>query len=794
MFFSNSFISATKEFNTQAKPVNAPYIRKKFTVSGCDSAEITVTGLGFYELYVNGENVTKGLLAPYISNPEDIVYYDRYDVSKHLVKGANCIGLILGNGMQNALDRNVWQFENASWRGAPMTALALEIDGKVVLECDETFKTSPSPILFDDLRCGERYDARLEIDGWNLAGLDDSGWANVISVPSPKGEKRLCQAEPIKAKREIKVKQITKLDDGYMYDFGYNSSGYSLLKLRNASPGQAVEMIHTEVMSRGKPSVNNIIFGIRNEREKELDRQNNLYIAKGEAEEIYAPRFAYYGYQYIYVRGVTAEQATEDLLTYVVAHSDVPFLGGFDCSHEVANKINDIIRNSDMANFFYFPTDCPHREKNGWTGDAAVSAEQMLYNFGVDKSLREWLANVRAAQKEDGRLPGIVPTGGWGFEWGNGPMWDAVITWLPYEIYKFTGNKEVLSENAGAILKYLKYAETKADADGLFAYGLADWCSPRRPAGTPKSPLRVTDSIINYSALTYALHIFEVLEQKAEAAYVKAFKETLRSNIRRILIDKDTLLVEGDCQTSQAVALYFGIFDESEERKAFEVLLSIIRRDADFLDVGIIGARAIFHVLTKFGHSDLAFKMITRPEFPSYGNQIKNGATSLWEDFGEFRFNGKSHYRHSDYRPLRKEKGFRNKCFALLHNFLGLFTNTIGTKFRGVASLNHHFYGDVSAWYMKRIAGLDINPSCKNIFHINITPDFISELSFASAYREMPYGKASVKWEKKGDVIILTTDIPDKCKGDITLPAGFMFENKERVAKSSSGTFKIIKS
>ena len=413
MEFPNQFIAFSDEFTTYEKHIPAPYLRKSFSVAeGLKKAEIVITGLGFYELYINGTNITKGLLAPYISSPDDVVYYDRYDIAEHLVTGENVIGIVLGNGMQNAFGGQVWDFDKALWRGAPKTALRMILEYQnetVEIQSDTTFKTAPSPVVFDDLRCGEWYDARLEQKGWNQAGFDDSSWKNAVWAPQPGGERVFCHAEPIVVSNKLKAVNITEQDGGYLYDFGVNAAGICELAVAG-TPGQEISILYGEHLIDERLSQENISFYRPDEGKSTVYVQNEKYICKGEGVETYTPKFTYCGFRYAFVSGVTKEQATKGLLTYLVMHSDLQERGNFSCSDDMANTLQEITRRSDLANFYYFPTDCPQREKNGWTADAALSAEHMLLNLSPEKSYREWLKNIRRAQAMDGSLRGIMPT------------------------------------------------------------------------------------------------------------------------------------------------------------------------------------------------------------------------------------------------------------------------------------------------------------------------------------------------------------------------------------------------
>lgn len=429
--FSTRFIAATKEYSTLEKRVPAPYLRRTFEVSGAvKAAKLTVCGLGFYELFINGRRLTKGLIAPYVSNPDDILYYDEYDVTAELRAGRNALGLLLGNGMLNCPGGQIWDLQLTRYRSAPKAALALQIeteDGeKICIEADEAFRCAPSPILYDDLRAGEWYDARREIPGWNLPEFDDGDWSPVLPAETPRGECRLCQAEPIVTTHELTPVEVRRgrLRDGdyvhpglpvipmegveaeksgWLYDFGVNAAGLCRLKIKG-KPGQKIVLQFAETLDEnGEVDLRGMSF-----LPAALDHRD-VYICKGEGEEVYTPSFTYHGFRYCLALGLEDEQATPDLLTYQVMNSDLAVRGDFTSSSETLNRLQQATRVSDLANFYYFPTDCPHREKNGWTADAALSAEHMLLNFAVETSYREWLRNICKAQRDDGALPGIVP-------------------------------------------------------------------------------------------------------------------------------------------------------------------------------------------------------------------------------------------------------------------------------------------------------------------------------------------------------------------------------------------------
>ncbi len=750
MRFSKSFICAGKEYSTWEKHIPAPYFRKEFVIEDeIEFSEITVTGLGFYMLYINGVDVTKGILAPYISNPDHIVYFDNYDITKYLVKGKNVIALILGNGFQNNVGGEVWDFQLARFRSSPKLALNLEAklaNGmELSFEADETFKTAPSPILFDDMRCGVHYDARKEICGWNLPEFDASAWKNAEFAEIPRGDFRLCTAEPITCQYECEGKLLRKTkmapfftnkdyiaakvpayipvnDEGYLYDFGVNAAGTARLKF-NGRPGQLLEFQFIEYITlEGLPSYANFQFYPNGYV------QRVVYTCKG-GEETFVVPFTYFGCQYCVAMGFDEDQVKDLNITYLVCNSDLEERGSFECSDEVVNKLQSMVRVSDLANFYYFPTDCPQREKNGWTGDAALSAEQLTLNFAVEKSLSEWMRSIVKSQNEKGEISGVVPTTTWGY--GNGPAWDIVLFNIPYYTYLYRGETEMIKEHSAAMIQYLHFISRCREERGLIYTGLRDWC----PVTVIKAERVFTSTLTTMDMCKKASVMFEAVGMNLEKAYADGLYAELRAAARKYLVDFNTMTADGRCQTAQAMAIHYDLFDPAEKSAAFKVLLDIIHENDDFIDVGVLGGRVLFHVLSDFGEGELAYKMIARPEYPSYGFCVKQGMTSLPEDF------------------------------------------TTPKLDEDVSSFNHHFWGDISNWFISKIAGIRVNPYGNDASYVNIVPDFIQGLDHASAYYNTVKGKVSVSWKRDGNDILLTVEKPEDVRGRVLLKNGWYCHN-----------------
>lgn len=700
MKLSDKFICAQESYSTFSKRVPAPIFRKNITVSGdFQKAEITVCGLGFYELYLNGKNITKGRLSPYITNSEQVMYYDNYDITEYL-KNENCFEFILGNGMQNCFGGFVWDFEKVEFRSSPKLAFAVEItysNGKTdIIEADQTVEASESNILSDDLRLGEIYDANKNNREWKFA----------VRTRTPKGEKVLSSVKPIVTREELKPVKIFKEDNSFIYDFGINTSGVCRISVE-ASKCQEIKLTFCEILKNGRFSIDTTTF----DNVKDKYFQQDIYICKDGFNE-WTPTFTYHGFRYVKVEGVTEEQATENLLTFVVFNTDLGEIGEFVCDNNTINSLHKMSLNSTLSNFHHFPTDCPHREKNGWTADAALSASHTLLYFEPTDNYKQWLVSICKSQNDDGAIPGIIPTWGWGFEWGNGPAWDSVLSELPYQIWQKRNDLSAFEICKDSLVKYIKYLETRKNDKGLIEIGLGDWCAPDNPR---KAPLILTDSIEFYDIACKSAQMFIATGDMKNAEFCTEFAKNMRDKIREHLFDTDTCIFAGNSQTSQAMGIYYGIINENEKSKALNALIEIIKLDDYHIATGVLGGRVLFHLLAENGEIDTAMKIITNPTSPSYNQWVLAGETALCEGFGEYN---------------------------------------------GLSSRNHHFWGNVSAFFMEQICGIKV---CAN--EINIEPHFPICINKARASFNSVFGKVSVFWKRENGKIRFELEYPENANG-----------------------------
>ena len=760
--FSEKFVCEDTERSSYAKHIAAPVFRKSFFIAGkVRSAKLVICGLGFYELFINGTKITKGYLAPYISNPNHMVYYDDYNLTPFLKEGENVIGVMLGDGFQN--EKTVaWDFRKNVFNASPKLALCAEIEDEKGLQTfnAEDFRCKKGPVLFNDLRSGIFFDKRREDIGWKEPGfLEDASWHSPLIAEKPKGKAKLCEAEPIVVQKQLRPVAIYQGEligfeeqkngsateptqetpppktGGWVYDFGENNAGIFRLKVRGR-PGQRIDIQCAERAENGNPDYSNWKFFPTGYACPDGYMQRDIYIVAGEDEEVFEPMFTYHGFRYLYVSGITEEQATQELLTYLVMSSDLEERGSFSCSNSIANAVYAMGRRSDISNFYYFPTDCPHREKHGWTNDAWASAEHMIMTLGTEKSWRQWLNNIRCAQKQDGKLPQIVPTGEWGYEGANGPSFNGILFALPYLIWRYRGNLDAVYDNIQAMKTYLKYVSSKRNENGLVEIGLGDWMIAAKAPHLYTTPLGFSDSVLAYEICRMATEMFVAVGDEDGGAYASNLGKELYEAIRKEYLDISNMTIESQCQTAQAMGLYYGIFKECEKEAAFRQLLKIIHQNGDKLDSGALGLRVIFHVLAQNGETELAYKMITQGDFPSYGWYAMNGYTTLPEHF-------------------------------------------VNEKVSWGVSENHHMFGDVVQWFMRYPAGLQV----ENFETIKIKPSILKELDFAEASHMLPAGKVAVSWKRNGKEIALEASWPDSVSCTVEEISGYTIKHKDIVRK-----------
>ncbi len=602
--------------NIEKRP--APLLRRAFFLCAeVEKATLYIAGLGMGTYTINGIAVTKDVLVTVESAFDKSVYYTAYDVTALLREGENVFGAMLGNGTYNLTYRR-WTDEAAPWVHHPKLIMELHImyqDGKEeTVVSDSAFETADGPIVYNETRRGEIYDARLEIPGWDTPGFDSAGWGRAMVCRSPGGILREAKIQPIRVIRTLPLKKVSYK----VYDAGENTSGWVRIRVQGKRGGMVIVRYAEELDIGGNiaPDRTNGMMGAQTHKD--------IYILRGEGIETWAPRFTYHGFRYAEIECHGAE-----LLEAVaeVVHTDLPILADFSCSDEMLCKIHAATRRATLTNFHGLPTDCPQREQNGWTGDAQVSAEQTIFNYDMEEAYSKWMQDIADMQRPSGQVPSVVPTAGAGYyNWGSGVTFDCALILIPWYFYTYTGSIRLLMERYENMERLMDFFASMEE-QGIVEYGLGDWSAPE---GAKPCPVGLTDTAYYYACALAMKECARAIGKDGTDYGMLAAE--IRENFRRRYV-KDGM-VESDSQTAYAMALYFGLLEEPEKPTALARLLALIEEKDMHIDCGIFGTKCMFSVLSENGYADVMYKMVTNPTMPSYAFWINRGMTTLCERWG----------------------------------------------------------------------------------------------------------------------------------------------------------------
>lgn len=677
----------------------SPLFRRAFEIRpGLDSASLAVCGLGYGVFTINGQSVTEDVLTTPLTKFDATVLYNVYDVTALLTEGENAAGVMLGNGWYHDVSVT-WDYEKASWRHHPKFIFRLELsyeDGSRVSICsDAKWKTHPGPCTYNQVRRGECWDARKELIGFDTPGFEENGWTAAFVCRPPGGVLRQTGMPPIRVTETIPAKEIFP----GVFDLGQNISGWARIHV-SGEAGQSVSLTYSE---RICPDGSLDTEEINRFCEKDPFANRDVYILKG-GEAVWEPHFCYHGFRYVKCEG----EATVQLIEGRVVHTDLERVGEFSCGDDMLNRIHKAVGWSTLTNYHSIPTDCPHREQNGWTGDALMSCEQTLMNFEMTEAYRKWLRDFGDVQRPSGQLPGIIPTSSWGFNWGSGPAWDSALILIPYYVWKYTGNLSLAEEFWPNMERYMRYLQSMEE-EGTVEFGLGDWCAPEN---TQICPVRMTDTAYYYAdarsmgemarALGHAPAVWEDTACRVKEAF------------RRMFVRDGS--VEPESQTAYACAIYQGLL-EKEECPAAAARLNELVVEKDFhIDCGILGTKYIFRALSDYGYGETIYRMVVNPTYPSYAWWIKNGMTTLCEDW-----------------EMKQ-------------------------------SLNHHMFSEVELWFYRYLAGIRMDEEERVI-----APVFLPQISWVQAkHRDL-----SVFWN--AEYVEVVTEKPAVLVLDgkrISLPVG----------------------
>lgn len=698
MFESVRFIRSSA-VNDGSGKTWAPMFRRKFVIEKpFASATLAVCALGYGYCFLNGRRVTEDLFTAPVGDYRKTLWYNEYDVTDLLCVGENVLSAVCGNGWYNEIIPSSWDTDKSEWNDTPKIILQLTVDGETVLSSDEQFRvTLDTPYSYNQLRSGEHFDARKYDADWNTLSYDDSAWEFArFDDRAPHGEFRKCLCEPIRALCEYPAVSVTKTgEDTYVYDFGQNMSGFVRVET-DLPAGTELVIRYAELMNEDGTRNINKMERFFKESEIETDR----LICSG-SHLVWSPCFTYHGFQYAVISGIGDK--SKITVTGIFVHQDVAQRAEFECSDPVLTKLYRMGKISSWSNMFYQMTDCPTREKLGWLNDARASAGQLLTNFKTEKFFAKWIVDIRDAMREDGMMPGIAPTWGWGYDWGNGPVSDGCLFEVPYQVYVQTGCSALLTESIPWFDRYLSYLDTRRDENGLIDFGLPDWAAPGQKTELPRT---FTNAVLEY----WFLHI-AVLAKRLAGQDGKALSQKKSRQAERI---KRLYLKSGRCvydeQTAVAMLIYYGLYDDLAPLRS--QLAGLIEREGFHHHCGMVGLRHLYDALTKCGLSDYAFRVITNPTYPAPGYWVALGANTLWE------------------------------------------------MWEPQMSRNHHMYSAFMGWLIDAVLGIRADEAHPGYAEVRLAPSFIGSLTFAKGYVDTVSGKLEVGWMRAGDTVCLSVTVP----------------------------------
>ncbi|GHU69487.1 alpha-rhamnosidase [Clostridia bacterium] len=700
------FIKPDAPFVWDYKDENlAPMFRRVFTADAFHTAEVTLCALGLGVFTLNGQPITDDLFISPNSDYNKTLWFVRYDITHMLHEGENVLCCILGNGWYNETLKTPWEFREASWRDNPKFSLALRCDGKTILVSDNVWRCKPcSHIVFNQLRSGERFDARLFDPQWTALGFDDSSWATAIVDQNPPcGIPRLNDGPPVRACAEFPaINAVQTGEKRYVFDIGQNISGYVRLRGCQKS-GDILTIRYSEQLnSNGSLNLNGMggFYPLS-------PFQRDVYIC-GDGTFDYSPSFVYHGFRYVEIVGLNHSEPA--MVSGIYAHADVKQIGWFECSNQNINRLFDIGVNAVYSNMQYMLTDCPTREKFGWLNDAKASAEQIFLHFDAAGFFKKWYRDILDSVREDGAIPGIAPTSGCLYDDWTGPICSGALFEIPYKLYLYTGDDSLLREGFDAFLLHLKYIRSKADADGLIGFGLPDWAGPFEDLKIPPTPVRLTDSALYIEFLQRTLFTANHLCRVDDAREVEAELTRMTAVFKEAYLNADGSCV-CDEQTAVSMILVLGLFDALEPLKA--QLKAAVEKYDCHIHCGMLGIRYLYDALHMCGLDEYALRVITAVGFPSYMEWLRGGATTLWETF-----------------------------------YLG-------------HSKNHHMYSCFMQYLTDTLAGLRPDTNVPGMRRVVINPVYVTDLEWVTCRREMGEGQLTVSWRRENGLITLTLHVPD---------------------------------
>ncbi len=714
--------------DSDTPPYAAVLLRKQVNLTKQPvRATAYISGLGYYELYINGRRAGDHVLDPGFTNYTQRVLYVTYDITDLLRSGRSAIGVVLGSGWYDSPATDVWTFHLAPWIAPPKLLLQIDIeysDGtRQTVATDASWKCASGPIVFNSIRGGETYDARREKTGWDQPGYDDSSWRNAKIAPAPAGRLQSQYHPPIRATASIRPVKLTEPKPGvHVFDLGVNLSGWARL-IAGGPRGTRVKLAYSESLNPDGTINVESLAGLTAGR-----FQTEEYIFAGKGIETHEPRFSYHGFRYVQVTGL-AGRPTLDNLVGIRVHTDPEPAGEFACSNPTVNRIQEVIVRTQLTNIHGLPTDCPHREKIGWTGDGYITMEEAIYNFRMPMFYLKWWRDMLDAQDDNGHASPIAPSPGWGRSQADGspgilsdPWWGGAIVRLPWKHYRYYGDRRILDEAYEPMKKYLGYVATRAP-DHISWGAEGDWLEVGAGGSSTRTPPRLAGTAAYFYHAKIVAEIARLLGKNDDAAKYSALAEEISASFHKEYFDPQTGLYAKDSQTAQAMPLCFGMASQDQRDLVLRRLVANIKETRDnHISSGIIGTYYVFQALMEAGRDDVAYAMLTRKGFPGWIHMLDQDATTVWE------------------------------------------------AWTGDGSRNHPALGSIGAWFYQGLGGIRLDPTATGFKKTLIKPAIVGDLTWVKAHHESPYGRIISNWRLQDSRLTMHITIPANTTATVYVP------------------------
>ncbi len=710
--------------------------RKEFVIEKKPVKAIArFSGLGFGELYINGEKISNDKMAPAWTDFRKKVYYMSYDVTPQITEGSNAVGVMLGNGWLNLPTPDLFAYEKAPWKSDPRFMLNITVtyhDGTIsTVVSDETWKWRVSEIIFNCVRGGESVDAMRIQEGWNNTSFNDNEW-HTSSVVTPPSGRLVPQALPSEQiTKFIKPVSLTEPRPGvFIYDLGEHIAGWAKFKT-SGDEGQKVELVFDENLNQDGTINRRSLSGHTWGR-----YQTGELILSGRGVDLFEPAFTYHGFRYVQVKGLTSKPALEDLVGCMV-HNNLVDAGDFECSNELLNKIHEAAKHS-LLNTLHGVLTEPAREKINWTQDAHNAVEVGIYNYDFYSFVTKWMEDVIESQEPNGHVPPINPTANWGFtkpggmppDWSD-PWWGGVILEIPWFIYNYYGDMQALARSYNPMKRYVDFLGTTTVDSVFLDWWLGDWLEVGGTGGRSKrSPIIQVSTAGYYYYATLLSKVANILGKKKDSDEYGKLSEKIKLAYNKRFLDHETGLYADDSQTCQVMPLYLGLAQDDKRKLITRRLLDNIEKWNGHLNSGFVGYLYLLYGLTDLGYADTAYRMVNTEEYPGWGYMVKHGNT-LWESW-------------------------KGNAF----NFISL--------------------GGVDAWFYSALAGItpdEENPGFKKIV---IKPHIPGDLQWVNAVHYSQYGRIGSAWKIMNDTLVMDIEVPVNTTAQVCIPC----ENPDKISES----------